>query len=176
MVVLGIDPGAVRGGWCVIKKADTGELTRMGSGILGLERGGNKSKEKYQEYRLRLIGYWCKEFPPMLDYYKPDLVVSEIVPVVGGGNFVAATQSQLAGTVATVSLAIAVLKEIPIEQLSANTVKKRIGKVKDASKVQVREGVYKLMPETKGNKEWTKVFDEVDAHAISLTALGCRNV
>src|SRR2546430_284219 len=103
MKVLSLDPGSVRMGWAVLESG--GEEPKkskphyVGSGVLGLTRHSNEGKdEPYQQYRLRLIDYCVLEAEYLLSFYRPDRVVSEIVPVVGGGNFVAATLSQLAST------------------------------------------------------------------------------
>lgn len=172
MRVLGIDPGAEHLGWAVIQKEKDGPKY-VGSGVFGVKR---EEKEKYQPYKLRLIQFWVKHTDYLLDSYVPDLLVSEIIPVVGGGNFVAATQSQLAATAITTIQAIAGVRGYKIEQVAANTVKKRIGGKKDATKVQVRNGVYRQLPELKvRGTEWTKHFDEPDAIAIALTHLGYTN-
>src|SRR3954470_4313696 len=98
--VLAIDPGAKRLGWAVLEETDKNKPPIYhGSGYFGVERGGNdgkENKEPYQKYRLRLVDFWIKQAPIMFNRYKPDVVVAEIVPPVGGGNFVVATQSQLA--------------------------------------------------------------------------------
>lgn len=177
--VLGFDPGAFRMGWCVLEKGeDTGSAPKLvGSGVFGLERGSNGSKkEEYQKYRLRLIEFWIEQATYLYRAYKPELVVNEIVPVVGGGNFVLATQGQLAATAITTAQAVALQQKIRVEQIGATTIKKRIGGKKNATKVGVRNGVYAIMPETKRfHSEWTKVFDCSDAFAIALTHLGYKH-
>lgn len=171
MRILGIDPGAERLGWAVLDSGD--DPKEVAIGISGLKRGDNEKKEPYHEYRLRLLGYWVEEAPALFDEYEPDLLVNEIVPVVGGGNFVAATQSQLATAALTVIQIEAMSRGIPIEQLGATTVKKKIGGDKKATKVRVRNGVYELLPSTlRFKKEWVKVFDSSDACAIALCQMG----
>lgn len=180
MKVLSIDPGATRLGFGIIEREGEdktkSKLRYHGSGYYGLSRGTNKSKkEPYQEYRLRLIVFWVEEVKALLNSHKPDVVVSEIVPVVGGGNFVVATQSQLASTAITTIQAIAVNEGYEIKQIGATTVKARIGGGKKATKVAVRNGVMKLMPQLADRKaQWTKVFEEPDALAVGLTHLGCK--
>lgn len=172
MRVLGIDPGAEHLGFAAIEKGEDGPKY-VGSGVFGVKRD---EKEKYQPYKLRLIQFWVKNTDYLLNSYQPDLLVSEIIPVVGGGNFVAATQSQLASTAITTIQAIAGLRGYKIEQLAANTVKKKIGGTNKATKVRVRNGVYRQLPELKvRGSEWTKHFDEPDAIAVALTRLGYTN-
>lgn len=170
MKVLAFDPGAERCGYACIKMGPD----YIGSGIVALARGKDgKKPEPYQSYRLRLIQYWIKETFHLIQRYEPDLIVTETIPVVGGGNFVLATQSQLAGTVATTIQAIAFLHGLPVEQIGATTVKKAIGSTAKATKVKVRNGVLKLLPDQSDRaKDWKTVFDESDAIAIALTRLG----
>lgn len=173
MRVLSVDPGAKRCGWAVIDDYDVTEY--VASGIYGLKREENdKGKaEAYQKYRLRLIEFWVEQTNYLLDSYEPDVVVTEIVPAVGGGNFVAATQSQLAQAVATVIHAISVNRGKEISQVAANQAKRNVGGVKDASKAKVREGVIHFLPSLEYRRsEWVKIADEPDAIAIGLCAIG----
>lgn len=179
MRVLALDPGAERMGYAILERPEDDKnkpCRRIGSGFLGIKRDSNESeKEAYQQYRLRLIDYWIAETPTLLNSFTPDVVVSEIVPVVGGGNFVVATQSQLASTAITVVQAVARQRGLKVEQLGATTVKAKIGGRKKATKVQVRNGVFKLLPGSEVfKKQWTVLFDESDAHAIGLTYLGYK--
>lgn len=173
MRILGIDPGAKRLGWAVIESGEP--LKEVDVGISGLERHVNgKDKEKYQEYRLRLIEYWMGEVYSLFKY-EPDKLVNEIVPSVGGGNFIAATQSQLASAALTVIQCEAIRLEIPIVEFGATTVKKMVGGTGKATKVQVRNGVYDALPSTERfRKEWVEVHDASDACAIALTGLGYK--
>ena len=177
-VVLAFDPGAERMGYAAMNALPNKPITRLGYGHLGVtrERNSQNKPEAYHGYRMKLIDFWLKMAPELIQTYKPDIIVNEIVPVVGGGNFVAATQSQLAGTAITVVHAIAKQNGIPVEQIGATTVKANIGGGGKATKVAVRNGVFKLIPELEVHKkEWTKMFDVSDAFAIGLTYLGCDN-
>jgi Holliday junction resolvasome RuvABC endonuclease subunit len=165
---LGIDPGAVRCGWAVLEDNPKGLLV-IGSGIIGLER---KEKETYQDYKLRLIRNTIREGLRLIQSLKPHHMVCEIIPAVGGGNFVVATQSHLAATVATTFLTLGMEEGLKVSQVSANTVKRKIGGTKDASKATVRKGVYELMPDMPIKEEWKKVSDESDAYAIALYEMG----
>jgi Holliday junction resolvasome RuvABC endonuclease subunit len=123
---------------------------------------------------MRLIGAWSDEAAQLLFQYSPEKVASETIPAVGGGNFVVATQSYLAHAQITTVHAVALINGYDnITQIGATTVKARIGLRKDATKVQVRNGVFDLVPAlVERKKDWTKLFDEPDACAVALTALG----
>jgi len=178
MIVISFDPGAERMGYAVLEQSKNKDIKKLGYGQLGVQRQRNKQNklEAYHAYRMRLIDFWLKEAPILIRSFTPDIVVNEIVPVVGGGNFVAATQSQLAGTAITIVQAVAKQYDLPVSQIGATTVKAKIGGGKKATKVAVRNGVFKILPELEVHKkEWTKVFDVSDAFAIGLTHLGCDN-
>lgn len=175
--ILGFDPGAERMGVaCVSLNPKTKCPVDEGSAIFRVPRVRNESKEPFQEYRLRLIEFWIETAPNLLREYNPDVVVGEIVPVVGGGNFVVATQSELARTAITVVYVVAFQMGLPVRQVGATTVKKAIGGSGKATKVAVRNGVLNLLPETdQYREEWKKTFDRSDAYAVALTSMGCKN-
>lgn len=178
MRVLGIDPGAERCGWAALRIDDNDRIFLEGSGLVSFPKYGD---ETFQTYKSRLISFWAQETDTLLGLYSPDEIAIEIVPAVGGGNFVAATQSYLAHTQATTLHAIAALNRYPVHQIGATTVKARIGGKKNSSKVQVRNGVFEILPEVEVEKksEWKTqfregIYDECDAFAIALTHLGMR--
>jgi Holliday junction resolvasome RuvABC endonuclease subunit len=147
-----------------------------GSTIFGLARGRNGSKkEPYHQYRLRLISHVTEVAPELLARFRPDRVAAEIVPVVGGGNFIAATQSELARTAVTVIFVVAAQNDVPVVQIGATSIKARIGGKNKATKVAVRNGVLKLLPETERfREEWKTVFDRSDAYGAALAELGLK--
>jgi Holliday junction resolvasome RuvABC endonuclease subunit len=168
MRVLFYDPGAERMGWAVIDGHPAAEYspTYIDSGILKCER----NKQDFQEYRLRLEDFHSVVTPRFLHEYRPDIVVNEIVPSVGGGNFVVATQSYLANTAIGVVHAIAFDRGYRVAQIGATTLKKNIGGSGKATKVAVRNGVLKILPELAPRRvDWIKVFDEPDAIAGALS-------
>lgn len=170
--ILALDPGAKRCGWAHLDETNRG-LELYNSGILGMDRVVGGQKMVYQEFRLALIRYWIMHADELIRSCEPEALVSETVPVVGGGNFVLAADSQLVGTVTTTVQAVAFSNDLEVYQIGATTVKKQIGGVKSASKVKVRNGVLSFFPELeKRRKEFVKVFDETDAIAIGLTHLG----
>lgn len=178
MIILSFDPGAERMGYAVLEQDKNKDIKKLGYGQLGVTRQRNKQnkQEAYHDYRMKVIDFWLAEAPILINSFSPDIIVNEIVPVVGGGNFVVATQSQLASTAITIVQAVAKQNGIPVEQIGATTVKAKIGGGKKATKVAVRNGVFKIMPELEVHKkEWTKVFDISDAFAIGFTYLGCDN-
>jgi crossover junction endodeoxyribonuclease RuvC len=171
MRVLGIDPGAERCGWGVVEGDGQTEPKYIDSGVIRLAR---RPKEEYQPYKLRLIEYWTICGPKLLNDYKPDKVCSEIVPAIGFNN---AVQAQLAQVSIITIQALTIERGFPVTQVGATTVKKRIGRKKDATKVGVRNGMITLLPVLAPRKfEWTKEFDEPDGLAIALTELGYTNV
>lgn len=183
MKVLAFDPGAKRMGWCVLAATpeevkEKKPPTEYGGGIYRLERERNESSgedEAFQKYRLRLIDYWIETTNYLLDGYKPDCVVAEIVPAVGSGNFRSgATQSQLAETAITTAFVVSRSRSLDVAQVGATSVKARVGGGRKATKVGVRNGVYRFMPETKAKYHtmWKEDADMSDAYAIGLTYLG----
>lgn len=173
--VLSFDPGAKRCGWAHLDLLWTDQTPALyWSGISGLERERNGKKVPYQEFRLDLIDYWKDEAYNKISQCKPDVVATETVPVVGGGNFVLAADSQLVATVVTTIQTIAKLEGVEVVQVAANTVKKHIG-LGGTSKARVRNGVLSVFPELEPRrKEFVKVFDETDAIAVGLTHLGVK--
>jgi Holliday junction resolvasome RuvABC endonuclease subunit len=158
-------------GWAVLEKNENKGVistpTLIASGISGLHRGDFE----YQHFRLLLIDFWSNHTTNLLRY-RPDKVVNEIIPAVGGGNFVVAAQSQLAATAITTVQCVTLQHNIPVTQIGATTVKKRIGGSGKATKVQVRNGVMELTNTQALKKFWTKVMDEPDAIAVGLAEMG----
>ncbi len=174
MRVLAIDPGAERCGWAVLLSGEE-EPLYVASGIQAYPRG----TDEFQEYKMALIDHYVTWFKSRVQWEDPDVIVTEIVPAVGGGNFTVAAQSHLAHTQITVIHALANLHGYPVVQIGATTVKARIGGGKSASKVKVRDGVFDVMPWAAHHKKesWKEMFrkreyDECDAFAIALTHLG----
>ena len=172
MRVMSFDSGAERMGWSVLEGDGETAPVYIDSGIVRFHRGGME----WQPYKLRLIEYWTYVAPAMFENYKPDAIACETLPAVGGGNFVAATQSELGKAAIVTVMAMAFERDIPVYQVAAVTVKTRIGGKKDATKTQVRNGVIRLLPELEPRKfEWTdakKTMDEPDALGVGLTQLG----
>jgi Holliday junction resolvasome RuvABC endonuclease subunit len=172
--VLAFDPGAERCGWAVIEGGKGQTPRYRASGIIGLKRPDG---EPYQAYRLSLIGALTGDIQHLWHLHEPEEVVNETVPPSTSTAFASnGVQAQLAATTVTTIQVMAQLRGVPVRQVSANTVKAKIGGGKSATKVKVRNGVYSFFPdlkETRG-KEWVKVHDESDAIAIGLTSLGYR--
>lgn len=172
MRVLALDPGAERCGWAVME-GGRGQTPRyIGSGIVAVPRG---DKEQYQPYRLRLINEMVVGIDQIMGTYTVGLMANETVPPVAGAAFSSnGVQAQLAATAVSVAQTMAAYNGLPVQQISALTVKKQIGGGKTATKVKVRNGVYHFFPEIKDEKwkEWVKVHDESDACAVGLSVLG----
>lgn len=170
--ILFYDPGAERCGWAVIEGDGSTEPKYIASGILACPRD---KKEGYQDYKLRLEQVHTLLAPTMFAEYEPDIIGNEIVPAVGGGSFIVATQSELAKSAISVIHAMAFERQYPVKQIGATSIKKMIGGSGSATKVKVRNGVLALFPELAPRKsEWVKVFDEPDAIAGGAATLGYK--
>lgn len=168
MKVLSFDSGAKRLGWASVGAHNIGPYYHL-SGILALDRGDT---EPFQTYRMRLTYELNASIPILFDLCEPDEVATETIPAVGFNN---AVQSYVANVAATVIHTLAIQRGLPVYQIGATTVKKRIA-IGGKTKVRVRNGVFELLPELAHRKsDWVKVFDEPDAIAIGLTHLGFRN-
>lgn len=168
---LGIDPGGVRMGWAVIANAhDYFEPKYIASGTHGLRR---EKDEDFQPYKLRLVEHFTIKAESTLMDYLPVVVVNEIIPAVGGGNFIAATQSELAKVSATIYQSAGYASGLKVAQFGATTIKKALTNNGKASKVSVRNAVIEFFPELAHRKQaWQagkEGFDESDAIAIALT-------
>src|SRR3954466_5229517 len=108
--VLAYDSGAERMGWAVLEGDGETAPTYINSGIERFARG----KKAFQLYKLNLIEHWTVVAPAQFVYYKPDAIVCETLPAVGGGSFVAATQSELAKASITTVMAMAYERDYPV--------------------------------------------------------------
>ncbi len=170
MRVLFFDPGAERLGWAVLEGDAHSDPQYIDSGIL---RCPKEEEERYQHYKLRLIRSYVLWAPKFFNSYRPDVVGNEIVPSQGFNNM---SQAQLAQAVVATIQAMAYEREYKVVQVGATTIKKAIGGHKQATKIGIRNGVIKLLPNLADRKsEWTKVFDESDALAGGLAYLGYCN-
>jgi Holliday junction resolvasome RuvABC endonuclease subunit len=172
---LGIDPGGKRLGWAVLANPqDRFAPVHVASGVYGLDRREDPEQEDWQVYRLRLVEHFTVKSEALIMDYLPVTVVTEIVPAVGGGNFIAATQSELAKTGATIFQSAGFASGLRVRQLGANTIKKRVTGNHKATKVQVRNKVIEYFPELeKFKSDWQAGrgkagFDRPDAIATAL--------
>lgn len=163
MRVMGLDPGAKRLGWAVVEGDGSSTPVAIGSGVIGLEL---EQGEKWQAYKLRLIQYIIREARRLLNTFNPDEVVNETLPSVGFNNL---TQVQLALAAITSFQVMAYEMGYPVSQVAAVTMKTRIAGNKRATKVKLRNAIFKLVPKL-AEKKW--VADETDAYAAALTRLG----
>lgn len=167
--VLAYDAGAERMGFACVEGDGETAPVYIESGITKAPR----HDMEYQKYKLHLIEQWSWLAPAQFVKYKPDAIVAEIMPAVGFNN---ATQAELAKAAIITVMAMAFTYSVPVYQIAAITVKKHIGGHGKASKVKVRDGVIRLLPELAPRKfEWQeskKTMDESDAIGIGLTKLG----
>lgn len=164
-------------GWAIIANPhDKFDPAYVASGVLGLIREGDeKNPEAYQKYKLRLVEHFTVKAEVMFRDYSPVVFVNEIQPAVGGGNFTAATQAELAKTSMVVFQSIAFRQAVSVQQFGSNTIKKAVTGDKKASKVKVRNSVIEYFPQLADRKKaWQagpgkEGFDESDAIAAALT-------
>jgi Holliday junction resolvasome RuvABC endonuclease subunit len=177
-VLLCVDGGAERLGWGILER-EGNKPVYIDSGLVSFPQTGFAGT--FQEYRLGLINYYVDHLtrPGSVfdDSFLPITeVVTEVLPPVGFGNGV---QAYLVNVALTAVQVIATLADLPVHQISANTVQKQIAvgrKGRKVTKVQVRNGVIQLLPElAHRKKEWVKIFDEPDSLAVGLTYLGFSN-
>lgn len=177
MSVLSFDGGAERMGWSILDRNGS-KPVYIDSGLVELPR----NNIAFQEYRLQLINtlvYLLNRPMSVLEteWQPVSEVVTETVPALGSFGGV---QMYLVNVAVTTVQAMAFDRGIPVSQIGATTVHTAMAgkkkKNKKTTKVQVRNGVLKLLPELEYRKpDWTKKFDEPDAIAIGLTSLGFYN-
>lgn len=177
MRVLGIDGGAERLGWAILEHGTDGPIY-IDSGLVKMPRGTTE----FQQYRAELEHAYVHALTQpgsVLDQRSEpvDALVNETVPAVGSYR---GTQMYLVNVAMSNVRALAIERGIPVHQIGATTVHKRLvgkrPKGKKITKVQVRNGVIKLLPELESRKrDWVKHFDEPDAIAVALAFLGYKN-
>lgn len=177
-LVLGIDPGAARLGWCLLEKTD--EYKHLSHGILGVKFN---ITEPWNLYRKQLIEYWMVEWPKLMSEVNPDRIVSERLPV-GASAAVGGNTQRISGVIA-VSLCqlMNAQRETPIpwEEISAITIKnsffnKEERKEKNyRSKIRLRDRICgDIWPEFWATR--TKLLaDETDSMGIALYGAGYRH-
>lgn len=165
--VLAFDPGAKRMGYAVVEGDGVKTPFYVFSDVEEILRG---KTETYQAYRTRLIGEWAIKTDYLLTAWTPDIVVYETLPVKGFHDM---SQALLAATAITAMHTIAITKQYVPTQVAAVTVKVCIAGSNKATKVGVRKGVQRFLPEL-DKPGWPAFPDESDAVAIGLTALGYK--
>lgn len=174
---LGQDPGGKRMGWAIVANPhDRFDPVYVDSGVMGLIRHvEGKNQEPYQEYKLRLVEYFAMKAEVLFRDHRPVAFANEIQPAVGGGNYTAATQAELAKTSMVVFQAAAFREAVTVKQFGSNTIKKAVTGDQKASKVKVRNAVIEYFPQLADRKRaWQtgpdkEGFDEPDAIAAALT-------
>lgn len=167
--VLAYDAGAERMGFACLEGDGETAPRYIESGIVKVPRG----KMDYQPYKLHLIDEWTWLAPAQFVRTRPDFICCETMPAVGFNN---TTQAELAKAAIITVIAMAFERGIPVYQIAAVTVKKNIAGNHRATKVKVRDGVIRLLPELASRKsEWQeskKTMDEPDALGVGLAKLG----
>lgn len=160
-MILGIDPGAERMGWCLM----TYEGEYVDSGCW---KQPKIDGETYQNYRLRIERESTIIFVSFFEEHDDvTLIVNEILPATGFSNSV---QAYLANVVLACLHSVAAMIAIDVVQIAAISVKVRIAGTKKATKVAVRNSIIQLFPILANRKkDWTKEFDEPDAIAVAAS-------
>lgn len=167
--ILGIDSGAKRCGLSFIDTNLEGDgLTLHFAGAMGQEAD---LKEKYGEHRRRLVRFWTDNLAALFDAWGPTIVICETVPITGAAN--ASGQRLKALMVVVVAQVLCEQRDIRFLEVGANTVKKRVTGIGDATKPKVREAVIEVFPELADRrKEMTATPDISDAVAVALVGAG----
>jgi Holliday junction resolvasome RuvABC endonuclease subunit len=174
MNILSVDPGATRAGWAVLGdhpapyEGGGEKATYIASEVVHSPKLPNQT---FQAYRLELCNYWVDLSHELIEEYKPEVVVTEVVPSRGPEIM---DQLYLANVQCTTLHAIAYAYGLKVVQLSARTVQARIAKRKPGVKLtkpQVRDGVIGRLPELTDHLKGCKVFEESDALAVGLCYL-----
>jgi Holliday junction resolvasome RuvABC endonuclease subunit len=141
-----------------------GKPVYLHSEIFGVQRG----TQSYQDYRLKLVEAFADKAAFLVELYRPDIVVSEIIPVIGNSR--ASAQRQLAATAATAFQAVAYQHGFLCDQIAATSVKKALTGDGRCSKSALRNAVLATFPHLKSNLMANKTLsDESDAIAIGLS-------
>lgn len=148
-LVIGIDPGLNNTGWGIVELC-AGSSAHVESGVIK-----TSAKDEFPQ-RLKLIHGSINQ---ILNKYNPEFAVIEKIFV----NMNAKSSLDFAYTRGSIILTLA-LRDIKIQELSPNSVKKRITGNGHATKEQMRymvQNVLKIQPEC-------KKFDAYDALALAM--------
>ena len=169
----------VRLGFAFVKE-EGGVFTLVDSGVAANERAKD---EPYQAFKQRIIRYWIEEFPAYISFLSEEgfggeiFVASETVPAAtSGGNFIAATQSELVKAAIVACQVIAYQHGVEWQELGATTIKKAVAGNGKATKIKVANANMNVFPELKEQERDLKDnrIDESDAIAVGLAALGYK--
>lgn len=172
--ILAVDPGATRAGWAVLG-AYGGLPNYIASGVVHCAK---RPDQKFQDYRMELIALWLDEAFDLIEEYKPNVLITEVVPSRGPEIM---DQMYLMNVQCTTLQAVALTYGVKVVQVSARTVQSKLALRKKDVKVtkpQVRNGVLTHYPELteRLKPKGSQVFEESDAIAIGLWYTGCYTV
>jgi crossover junction endodeoxyribonuclease RuvC len=148
-IIIGVDPGLNNTGWGIVE-FHGGSNTYIDSGIIK-----TNSKQEFAQ-RLKLIHASINE---VLEKYNPEFVVIEKIFI----NTNAKSSLDFAYTRGSIILTLA-LNNLKIQELSPNSVKKRITGNGHASKEQIRYMVQNIL---KIQSDYNN-FDTYDALALAM--------
>ena len=153
MKVLGVDPGLVRTGWAAIESRD-GSYHLLATGLIAPRADG--------ELPERLADGFAK-FAAVLDELRPDVVVLEDVFSAPSHPTAALRMAHMRGVLCLA----AGQRGLPVEPMTATTVKQRVTGNGHASKEQVQEMVLRLC----GIARQQMRADVSDAIALAVAGL-----
>jgi Holliday junction resolvasome RuvABC endonuclease subunit len=161
---LGIDVGAKRMGFAIVDKVD-GEYSLGDYGVMGLDK---EEGETYADYHQNLVKYWPL-FGKRLDIWRPDIITSELMPVIPTANSMNVSQRVSAKISVCLCMHFAFEQFYEWNEISAVSVKKRVAGDAKATKAALRRAIIRdVFPQLKGVK---MLDDESDAIAIALCGL-----
>ena len=137
MVIAGIDGGMIRLGLAAVEINDS-DLDLFLYELIETPRG----EESYNQFLSNGITRITNIFPRFLDQTKPDLIVSETIPVGKLGS----SDSQVVAAVTTCHV-LAIQFGIPWRNIAANTAKKLFTDDGRANKTLVRNTALDMFPE-----------------------------
>lgn len=177
MRVLGLDPGMQRLGFAGVTRSDADSIYELIT--YGLISNPRSADSKFNEHLTKSIHQIADDLPRVIDIIRPDIIVSEYVPVGRLGS-----NTELVVAAITTCKVVAYQFGIPWHDVGANTVKVKFTADAKATKVRIRNEVFdrfpiveerhiKIKKEQKqaGDKAEGLPFDVFDAIAIASVGL-----
>lgn len=165
MIVLGIDPGALKMGLCSIELDDNGDITLKDQEAIGLPQN---TGERVIDYLCRLAVFWNDKTEDILDRFTPDAIWCE-TPVIAATRTSQNNMQRVKAASAVVAFYAATQREwsayhgIEWNFVAQSTYRAKLFNNKDASKSEVKAEMRVILPGLK-----VSVKDIVDASAVAL--------
>ncbi len=151
MIILGIDPGIQKVGWCVLENK-CNDIKYINSGTIETKKNNTVPAK---------LGYINMQIESIFSMFLPDIVAIENVFINKNPK-----SSIILSYAKGVILGIVGKYNIDIEEIQANTIKKIITGNGKAEKTQVKYMIKALLPTVD-----PKTFDESDAVAIAYSGI-----